>query len=297
MPRLSVGGIGLEFQYVFPDYFSHVIPPYLDDDIEVQHTIRVQLDDGFDVPPNLTLHAQYRNRFVYHDDDQIYIAAYDEQGRCKQRIHHDTAYRQVDITLHQDDDPTRLAELEYVLSGMVFMELALLHGRVALHASAIAVHDGAVLFSAPSSTGKSTHAAHWIARYDAFYINDDKPLLFEQDGIIQVTGSPWCGKDLRQSAITRPLLAIVLLGRGNNTMHSLATKDKLVSLFQNVIRPRNEDLSNRVSSCLETLVNTTTILRFAARKDGASATILHDALFGDERDDDQTRIQAQDPGR
>jgi hypothetical protein len=291
MPRLRVGGIGLLFEYQFPDYFSHVIDPYLDDSVPVQHEIHVHLDDDFDVPPHLTLHAHYRNRYVYHDNGDVYIVAYDEAGRCKQRIHHDAAYHHVHITLHKDDDPARLAELEYVLTGMVFMELALLHGRIALHASAIAVHKGAVLFTAPSGTGKSTHAGHWMEQYNAFYINDDKPLLFEQDGTLFVTGSPWCGKDLKQSATTRPLTAIIVLEQGDNILYTMSNKDKLVNLFQNVIRPRNETLTNLVSSFLETLITNTTIVRYSASIDQQSAILLHDILFGGESHDNQTGVQ------
>lgn len=55
----------------------------------------------------------------------------------------------------------------------------LFHDGMVFHASVVAVANRAYGFTAPSGTGKSTHAAQWRLKFDsaAVMVNDDKPLL------------------------------------------------------------------------------------------------------------------------
>ena len=68
--------------------------------------------------------------------------------------------------------------------------------RLLMHGAALAWQGQAYLFTAPSGTGKSTHAMLW-RRYlgsGAEVINGDKPLLhLPPDGPAVVYGSPWAG--------------------------------------------------------------------------------------------------------
>lgn len=67
---------------------------------------------------------------------------------------------------------------------------------VLFHGSALALDGKAYLFTAPSGTGKSTHAALWRQVFGTrvTMINDDKPLLrFAPEGVT-VFGTPWAGK-------------------------------------------------------------------------------------------------------
>ena len=63
---------------------------------------------------------------------------------------------------------------------------------IILHESAIYYKDRAILFTAPSGTGKSTQTALWCDNVkDVFVINDDTPALRIIDGIVYVYGTPW----------------------------------------------------------------------------------------------------------
>ena len=57
--------------------------------------------------------------------------------------------------------PTHTCTLDQVLSGMMMESLLLARGHAVLHASAIRVGGQAILFTAPSGTGKSTQAELW----------------------------------------------------------------------------------------------------------------------------------------
>ncbi len=69
--------------------------------------------------------------------------------------------------------------------------------RCVVHGAAISYKNNAVLFIAPSGTGKSTHIRLWH-RYlgDAIgIINGDKPILHITKNEINVYGTPWAGKE------------------------------------------------------------------------------------------------------
>ena len=77
--------------------------------------------------------------------------------------------------------------------------------------------DGqAVLFTAKSGTGKSTHTKLWRDLFGerAVMVNDDKPLLrILKDGVL-VCGTPWDGKHRLSTNCALPLKAICILERG-----------------------------------------------------------------------------------
>ena len=88
---------------------------------------------------------------------------------------------------------------------------------VLFHCSALEMDGRAYLFTAPSGTGKSTHAALWrkVFGQRVRMINDDKPLLRrEADGSWRVFGTPYGGKDNLQNNISQTIRGIVLLERG-----------------------------------------------------------------------------------
>ena len=92
------------------------------------------------------------------------IYATDLNDRVKSMIIHDEEMKHVkvliDTTLSKNP-----AETEYVLLGVMFMEIAMKEGYLPIHASAIRYKEQAILFSAPSKTGKSTHANLWKRIY------------------------------------------------------------------------------------------------------------------------------------
>ena len=86
-----------------------------------------------------------------------------------------------------------------------------------LHGSAICVNRQGYLFTAPSGTGKSTHARLWRERFgeEVIMINDDKPLIRVEKEEIYLCGSPWNGKHGLGRQVEVPLRAIVKLRRGD----------------------------------------------------------------------------------
>ncbi len=95
-------------------------------------------------------------------------------------------------------------------------ELLPLTGRFLMHGSAVSLDGEGYLFTAPSGTGKSTHASFWKEQFRerAVMVNDDKPFIRVSDGNVFVCGSPWTGKHRRGTNVQVPLKAVCILRRG-----------------------------------------------------------------------------------
>ena len=122
---------------------------------------------------------------------------------------------------------------------MIYLYSAMLHGLYAVHSVSVLNDDGkAVLFSASSGTGKSTHAGIWERVYGTPIINGDLNLIGLSDNKPVVYGMPWCGTSGIFSDETYPLKGIVLLKRGStDTIEELNEVQKVILVQQRMITP------------------------------------------------------------
>ena len=132
-------------------------------------------------------------------------------------------------------------EWEYIHKGFAFSYKLLEHAGFCLHASAVAMANQAVLFSAPCGTGKSTHAGLWqqyFGKDKAVIINDDRPALRLIGDEIYVYGTPWSGKTNLNANIKVPLQAVVFLKQTKeNHIERLTNKEAIKLLVRQSIRP------------------------------------------------------------
>ena len=112
-------------------------------------------------------------------------------------------------------------EKQIPLSAVRFFSCAgmhsklLQHGNLVLHASYINWNGQAIIFTAPSGTGKSTQAALWQKYEGAEIINGDRALLGKSHGIWYSYGYPCCGSSAICINRTFPLSMIVVLEQGD----------------------------------------------------------------------------------
>ena len=112
---------------------------------------------------------------------------------------------------------------------------------IMFHGSAIALDGEVYLFTAPSGTGKSTHARLWRECFGdrTFMVNDDKPFLrLCEDGTVMVYGSPWNGKHRLGTNTARPLKAVCILSQAKeNRIRPVSAKDGFQTLYTQTYRP------------------------------------------------------------
>lgn len=121
---------------------------------------------------------------------------------------------------------------------LVYLYLAGQHQMVALHSSSILYQDKAWLFSAPSGTGKSTHANLWRDLYNTPILNGDLNLLAIKNNIPVIHGIPWCGTSKLFDTQTHPLGGIILLKQApTDTIEELPLDQRILLVQQRLISP------------------------------------------------------------
>lgn len=146
-----------------------------------------------------------------------------------------------------------------ILNAMEAEHLVVRRRGFLLHASCIRVGDRAILFTAPSGTGKSTQADLWQRLRGAEVINGDRAALMKESEGITVRGIPFAGSSGISKNVSLPLGAIVYLSQGpNNTIRRLSGVEAFRRIWEgcSVNVWNREDLdacAQTVSEVLETV--------------------------------------------
>jgi hypothetical protein len=225
--------------------------------------------------PLLKVHEDSTSRTLYH---------LNKAGEVITKITHSYDYKQVDI-IHAASLGDKLAIRDYITTGLYFFEMALQEGLLPLHASAIAYQGEAILFSAPSQTGKSTQAKLWKQAFPSVeVINDDKPILSCKDEI-KVYGSPWSGKDYANQNNVYPLKALFFLEQGQeDKIILLSGQEKVVSLIKNTHRSTNRFNQETMITSIDTLIRKANILKLVCTPTRNAVKVTHDYLYGEKHD-------------
>jgi len=151
-----------------------------------------------------------------------------------------------------------LTDFEYMCTGEAFANRLAYLGGLVMHGSAISYEGKGIVFSAPSGTGKSTHAGLWKQCYGerVVHINDDKPAIRFDEGVPVVYGTPWSGKTDTNSNNSAPLNAIVFLKQASeNRIQPLSVADALEHIYRETVRPfYDEALGMKVLDTAERLI-------------------------------------------
>lgn len=149
-------------------------------------------------------------------------------------------------TLCRVDDPAHVAvtaredcwqwatRSSFLWSGVALPQLLLPFRALVFHASYIAVDGGAVLFTAPSQTGKSTQAELWRVHRGAEIINGDKAGV-TLTGAPTAHGVPFAGTSGICADRSLPLRAVVVLRQApENTVRRLGPVQAAAALCPNL---------------------------------------------------------------
>lgn len=128
-----------------------------------------------------------------------------------------------------------MADDRYLWSSIPLAQLLLPKKAVLIHSSFIDIGGSAVLFSAPSGTGKSTQAELWRVHRNAEVINGDKAGIYIENGEAFASGVPFCGTSGICKNRTLPLKAIVLLSQSKeNKVKRLNGFEALQGVINNI---------------------------------------------------------------
>ena len=156
------------------------------------------------------------------------------------------------------------------------------HGGVVLHSSYIITQRGeALLFSAPSGTGKSTQAELWRSYAGAKVINGDRALVKAENGVT-ANGILFSGTSGISENVTAPLRAIVLLRQSEkNEIRSVSGKEAFMRLLpQCSYYPDEEENIRLVTGILAEIISAVPVYDFGCVPDESAVSALSEVLYG-----------------
>lgn len=149
-----------------------------------------------------------------------------------------------------------------------------------LHSSYIVYQNQAILFSAPSGTGKSTQADLWKKYRNIEIINGDRTLLTLKDDCFFANGWPVCGSSEICFNQTYPIKAIVLLQQGKqNQISQLSYIEKTKRLLKEItINYHNQEYLDNALVFIEQLIKKIPIINLSCTISKEAVECLDDYL-------------------
>ncbi|MBR2732575.1 MAG: hypothetical protein IKD72_11405 [Clostridia bacterium] len=138
------------------------------------------------------------------------------------------------IAVAKDDAPAPF-ELMDAIKGSVYCLLQR-RGVYVLHSASVILDGRVYAFSAPSGTGKTTHAALWRKVFGAEDFNGDQLAVIAGERPVTAHGLPWCGSSGIARAEALPLGGVFFLERGKeNRAEPVDGLQKLALLAQRMV--------------------------------------------------------------
>lgn len=152
------------------------------------------------------------------------------------------------------------------------------NGALILHASYIIWNGQAILFTAPSGTGKSTQAELWERHRGADIINGDRAVIRRKGHRLWAYSLPFAGSSGICSSRNAPLSAIVVLGQAKeNRISRLSMISAVKHMYtQCALNRWNPEEAEAVSGILGEMARDIPVLKLDCLPDaGAVDTLEH----------------------
>ena len=204
---LSLAGIQI---HVTAEAFGpmDILKDYLTRPCLPEHSFRAELTERIDPPMGALIYDQPAFR-VYRDGDCLLRDVGDKSGAYLRAIRQG---RDGVLEFRRDQMPQGITGKQ-LLNAIDLPHLLTVHSGFLLHASYIEWQGRAILFTAPSETGKSTQARLWCDHAGAELVNGDRAAVRIIDGEIFACGTPFSGSSPVRRNVRLPLAAIVYLSQ------------------------------------------------------------------------------------
>jgi hypothetical protein len=248
---------GIRFRIRCPEEWMYrdegVLAAYGSDDIEPDHTLNFSVVEELSAPEGECVHTQSDICVYRVGSSQIrYVGTGGDDLSCMyMRIYRTGNRSEVQVK--------RKSILGHITSKVVLNALEAEHhivmrGGFLLHASYICYNGRAILFTAPSGTGKSTQAELWCQMKGARLLNGDRAAVMREGTGVVVRGIPFAGSSGVFENESYPLAAIVYLSQAPETQ---IVRLSGVQAFRRVWEGCSVNTWNSkdVTACSETVLN------------------------------------------
>lgn len=182
----------------------------------------------------------------------------------------------------QDSFSQRTWNLAHLIIGMVFRYRLLYLEGIVIHSSALKHRGQAVVFSAPSGTGKSTHVSLWHKYIkDVKTLNDDTPAVRIINGRPYIFGTPWSGSAMINSNDSAPLKAVVVLEQAKeNKIRRINGQEVILSLLPRTFLPHFDTrLLEKSVSLFERIILDVPVYLMQCRPDQEAVEMAYQCLY------------------
>jgi len=227
-----------------------------------------------DSPDSVLLETEYNcgKTVVY-----IYMK---ESNQLEYIIEADSDWSHVTIIHREDDKEAQVAFCAY-LGNFIISNRIILSDGIIMHASSVAYNGKGIAFTAPSGTGKSTHASLWVRHHHASIVNDDCPALRHYNGDTVIYGTPWNGSRKKSYNLHAPLTAVVILEQSKqNHIRELSAGEAIPLLIPRLFLPYyNPVLMDRALENADKIFRSMPIYHLKCRADREATELVHQCIF------------------
>ena len=241
---------------------------------------KVFVEDTFD---------QLKGRIRYRNPSRIILDC--ESREC--RVHFLPGMREP-FAYYLETEPgvCEIHILKYFLPknviNLIFLELLamekylLQENALVLHSSYIICEGKALLFSAPSGTGKSTQARLWEQYKNAKVINGDRSVLKCTEKGIYACGLPFCGSSQINWNESAPLVGIVLLEQApKNEIERCSAAQATKKLFSECsVNYWNQEFVNQTFEVIEKIVGNVPVYKLKCDISKEAVEAVYREVFG-----------------
>lgn len=214
-------------------------------------------------------HGNLENRLLGIKGYDGYYAYYEELSDTEARI-----WLVPDYIVELNIDP--------VFSSLLALERRLsIKNALILHCAYVKYKDEAILFSAPSETGKTTQANLWEKHAGSKTVNGDRALLRCVDGKWCACGWPVCGTSDVCNNLTTPIRAIVMLSQStDNRAEALPPAEAFRLLYSQItVNTWNRDFVQKNMDLIESLAGAVPVCHLSCNISEDAVKCLHHIIY------------------
>lgn len=150
-----------------------------------------------------------------------------------------------------------------------------------LHSCHIEKDGQALLFTAPSGTGKSTQGELWRVHRDAEVINGDRTIIRKMNGIWYAYGAPFCGTSNIHLNRQAPIKAIIVLRQASEDhVERIYGHQAFLALYsETTVNSWNDEFVQKAMNWITELLEEIKIYLFLCTKNPEAVETLENVLY------------------
>lgn len=253
--------------------------PFRVDSVQSPHCFHYEIVDALVTPGGTEIVAQPGFR-IYREGDWTvrYIGSVQESwDRAYIRAAHRVKEHQVQLKSSQF--PAAVG-VNTVLNSMMIEHLIARNGGYVFHTSYIQRDGKAILFTAPSGTGKSTQAELWKELRGVEIVNGDRAAVRIVGGEILADGIPFSGSSRYCLNRTLPIAAVVYLRQAPiTTIRRVCGVEAFFKIWEGVsVNTWDKEDVDLVSGAVKRVVEQVPVFQLSCTPDESAVLALEQAL-------------------